>query len=151
MAADPATHNIVAFGGGSAFFPKTLEDRTWTWDGTNWTLRHPAHHPTARALAATTFDPSAHNVVLFSGLDGPLPAISHQTWTWNGTDWNLQQPAQHPSGRFAYMTTDPATCAVVLFGGENTSFTPLGDTWVYASARHHGDETLWHGACHDRR
>jgi hypothetical protein len=147
MAPDPATHTIVAFGGGSAFNPSTpLVDSTWTWDGTNWTLQNPAHHPSARQLAGMAFDAAAGNVLLFSGLIGPFVG-SDQTWTWDGTDWTQQHPAHHPRPRLPVMTTDPATCGVLLFGGESPSFGPVVGTWVYASARDHEDRPIWHGRC----
>jgi hypothetical protein len=148
MASDPATHTVVAFGGGSPFNPTTpLVDSTWTWDGTNWTLQNPAHRPSPRAGAATSFDRAAGNVVLFSGSIGPF-ATNDETWTWDGTDWTQQNPADSPPPRgVTAMTTDPATCSVVLFGGEDATFTGLGDTWVYASAQHPEDQPLWHDRC----
>jgi hypothetical protein len=60
-------------------------DGTWTWDGTDWTHRRPAHQPPALDLTgpnafavAIAFDVASQRV-MFLG--------SGQTWTWDGMDW----------------------------------------------------------------
>jgi hypothetical protein len=143
MAADPSTDTVVAFGGGSAFVsPPGLFHGTWTWNGSDWTQQHPAHHPSGRIGEGMAFDPVSGTVILFGGLM-KFPAYSDQTWSWNGSDWTLRHPAPHPSAREVGMATDLTTCSVVIFGGNgpdptaNPPVKALGDTWVYASDRPH--------------
>jgi hypothetical protein len=131
---------VVAFGGGSPFVQ--LFDTTWTWDGTDWTQQHPRHHPTARTANGLAYDPATGSVVLFGGeLALPFGNVSGETWTWNGTDWKQQHGHESPSPRrLPGMATDPATCTVVLFGGDHPhpDFSPpteLSDTWLYTTSR----------------
>ncbi|MGA3149423.1 MAG: kelch repeat-containing protein, partial [Acidimicrobiales bacterium] len=52
MAYDPATGNMVLFGGeGRSAF---LND-TWTWDGSTWTAQSPAASPPARYGASMAY------------------------------------------------------------------------------------------------
>jgi hypothetical protein len=138
FAADPATRTVVVFGGGSPF-AGPQSDQTWTWNGRDWTQQFPpGEHPTARTGNGLAYDPATGRVVLFGGeqaLDQQgLPTSSDETWTWDGTRWTQQAPLPSPSARaFPGMATDPANCSVVLFGGESSAFTDLGETWVYSS------------------
>ncbi len=79
MAYDPATGDMVLFGGYNAGY---LAD-TWTWNGTTWTKLSPATSPTARYGAAMAYDPATGNMVLFGGA-GKSGYLA-DTWTWNGT------------------------------------------------------------------
>ena len=126
MAYDPATGDVVLFGGeGSSAF---LDD-TWTWDGSTWTERSPATSPSARYGASMAYDPATGNMVLFGGVNSS--GFLNDTWTWNGITWTKQSPGTSPPARFvATMADDPATGNMVLFGGINGS-TYLGDTWTW--------------------
>jgi hypothetical protein len=139
LAADPATHTVVAFGG--AFPYPQLFGSTWTWDGHDWTQHHPANAPSARIANGLAYDPAIGRVVLFGGatdlLTTPL-TTSDETWTWDGVNWTQQDTSISPPKRTAAaMATDPRTCAVVLFGGfdgpEGDPAANLGDTWLYSS------------------
>jgi hypothetical protein len=79
------------------------------------------------------------NVVLFGGHDPNMGCCSAygDTWTWDGSNWTEQHPANAPSERSCVgMAYDAARGKVVLFGG----FAPLGggfaDTWTW-------DGTTW--------
>lgn len=63
---DEAKHQVVLFGGTAANGTDVLGD-TWTWDGSSWTQQHPSVSPPARAYAAMTYDPKAHDVLLVGG------------------------------------------------------------------------------------
>ena len=76
MAYDPATGNVVLFGGADAL--QRFGD-TWTWDGTTWTKQAPATSPPARYSASMAYDAATGNVVLFGGQGG---AFLGDTWTW---------------------------------------------------------------------
>jgi hypothetical protein len=73
------------------------------------------------------YDPEASKVVLFSGVGAPA-----DTWTWDGTNWTEQHPAQSPPARqgaaLAYESDHGYT---VLFGGFSSTATNLADTWLY--------------------
>jgi hypothetical protein len=113
MATDPLG-GVVLFGGddGDDF----LGD-TWTWDGTDWNQRSPAHAPKARSGVSMALDQAHGRVVLFAG------RRFNDTWTWDGTDWTKRAPAHAPAGRiFCPMATDPADGGTLLFGP---------DTWTW--------------------
>jgi len=75
---DPATGNVVMFGGGSS----ALYGGTWAWDGSTWTQQHPAAHPPAMSYPAKAYDAATSNVVMFGGHgDGSHTAFS-DTWIW---------------------------------------------------------------------
>jgi hypothetical protein len=152
MAADPANGTVVLFGGPGDCDSSTCTDQTWTWDGTQWTLRHPRNHPSARGNAAMAYDPATRTVVLFGGWTAdftPLPAnpphvvYFDDTWTWDGRDWTQQHPAVHPDARFTDLATDPATHSVLLQGGQHKDpqvcpvdpvgclLVPVFDTWTW--------------------
>jgi hypothetical protein len=149
MAADPANGTVVLFGGSVECDPSACNNQTWTWDGTDWTQQHPKHSPDARGSAAMAYDPATRTVVLFGGWtvdftpNPPNVAYFDDTWTWNGTDWTQQFPADHPDARLTNLATDPATRSVLLEGGQHTDPTlcpaePVGclfagaiDTWTW--------------------
>ena len=78
MAYDPATGNMVLFGGiGSS--GNALSD-TWTWNGTTWTELSPATSPPARVGASMAYDPATGDMVLFGGI-GSSDELLSDTWT----------------------------------------------------------------------
>ena len=80
---DAARSQVVLFGGfdGIQFYRDT-----WTWDGSAWTERTPAHSPSARSYTGMAYDAAREEVVLFGGYDG---GSLGDTWTWDGTDWAI--------------------------------------------------------------
>lgn len=77
------------------------------------------------------YDPAAGEVVLFGGrCNNQTTGVCGDTWTWDGSDWTDQNPADSPSARWAsQMAYDPASQAVILFGGTGS----LGsrETWEW--------------------
>lgn len=73
---DEARHQVVLFGGTAANGMVALDD-TWTWGGSSWTQQHPSVSPPARAYAAMTYDPHAHDVLLVGGRGAqkPVPGV----------------------------------------------------------------------------
>ena len=135
MAYDPATHQVVLFGGlGNNI--NSLAD-TWIWNGTTWKEVFPSHQPSARFGASLAYDGANHTLVLFGGEEvccglgdgGQL----NDTWTWNGTTWKELSPATSPGPRaYASMAYDPVGGLLVLFGGENPNvYSFYGDTWTW--------------------
>jgi hypothetical protein len=136
MAYDPATSQLILFGGRYTEFGDT-----WTWNGAMWTQLSPSTSPTARDSAVLAFDASTNALVLFGGDDGTT--VRNDTWMWNGTTWTqlddsplgcTNNCASSPPGRqLASMASDPADGGTVLFGGEtgNNVSSNLNDTWVW--------------------
>ena len=95
MAYDPATGDMVLFGGSSG---ATYRNDTWTWpDGTHtWTQQSPATSPPARWGASMAYDPATGDMVLFGGYNSAGTGQTNDTWTWNGTTWTQQSPATTP-------------------------------------------------------
>ncbi|HLK69186.1 MAG TPA: kelch repeat-containing protein [Bryobacteraceae bacterium] len=125
MAFDVARQQVVYFGGPAG-------DQTWTWNGTTWTKRSPAHSPPARSGHAMAYDAARQRVILFGGGNG-VPV--NDTWAWDGTDWTLVDAGTGPGARFNHaMAYDRARQEIVLFGGldMNHYYT---DTWAWNGAQ----------------
>ena len=114
---DPATHQMVLFGGssGSTKLCSTcngyLTNDTWLFNGTNWIEMHPNNHPAPREGAAMVYDKSTRKLLLFGGWGlspnkykvtrghgGKLPAVVayNDTWEWTGTNWVELHPKSYP-------------------------------------------------------
>jgi hypothetical protein len=89
LAALPARHQVVQFGGTNVMGPLR---GTGTWDGTNWTGQIQALSPSARYSQGMAYDRATRQVLLFGGY-GPLPegfsGALGDTWTWDGEDWTM--------------------------------------------------------------
>jgi hypothetical protein len=134
MAYDPQYQQVVLFGGYAGAYE--MGD-TWTWDGTRWVHRSPAHVPPSRFSDQMAWDAATHQLVMFGGaqVGGGLS----DTWTWNGADWIRLSPATSPPNRAqGAMAYDPATGQLVLFGGFQYTSGPGGtivnDTWTWNGA-----------------
>ena len=63
---------------------------TWTWDGSKWMAKNPAHSPGPRIGEAMAYDSARHVVILYGGAvpDPNVENVSYDDmWTWDGTDW----------------------------------------------------------------
>lgn len=139
MAYDEVRHETVLAGGTRS--STTLDPSTWIWDGSAWTARTVATQMTPENDRVMIFDPDHAEVVAFGG-SHPNPSntsmtvYANETWTWNGTTWTNENPAQSPSPRDrAAAAYDRANHQLVLFGG----FTAAGwsvETWIW-------DGTTW--------
>jgi hypothetical protein len=164
MASDAARGEVVLFGG---YNDLGFLRSTWTWDGTDWTHRTPAHSPPSRYLPGMAYDAARSEVVLFGGEASNGNALFlADTWTWNGTDWTKHTPAHSPDGRQGPgMAYDAAHGNVVLFGGRSfdDTWTWNGTDWTKRSPTHspfqrldvgmaydaHGEVVLFGGSCSD--
>ena len=128
MAYDPATAQIVLFGGIGDDNYASLND-TWTWNGTTWTQKSPATIPATRFGASMAYDPATAQMVLFDGDDNDTTILG-DTWTWNGSTWTQISPSTSPPARWgASMVYDQATSQLVLFGGDGSAY--FNDTWTW--------------------
>ncbi len=129
MAYDQAVGQIV-------LFDQTAT--TWTWNGSGWTQLFPPTSPSLRYFSSMAWSPAGGNLVLFGGYgDGDPNNPLDETWTWDGSNWTLQQPAHVPMSRHgAGAADDPIHGNIVLFGGVHICCGPpfLDDTWTWDGA-----------------
>ena len=94
MIFDPKLHALVLFGGSSTTVGGDFDD-TWLWTGQAWERRTTATVP-ADGLEQEHlgYDAATGRVVLV-GTPGALEydACSAETWTFDGSDWQLEHPA----------------------------------------------------------
>jgi hypothetical protein len=127
MAFDVARQQVVYFGGPTG-------DQTWTWNGTTWTRRAPAHSPPGRSGHAMAYDAARQRVILFGG--GANSLAVNDTWAWDGTDWTLVDAGTGPAKRFNHnMAYDRVRQEIVLFGGLDENFNFYADTWAWTGAQ----------------
>jgi Kelch motif/Galactose oxidase, central domain len=137
---DPATGQVVLFGGDQAYRtsgPDNVLGSTWTWNGSAWTKQQPAAAPSPRTGAAMVYDAATGQLLLFGGSSHPFSGGGYlgDTWTWDGTTWTELHPATSPPARHnADMIYDAASSEVILFGGYDGHY--LSDTWAW-------DGTTW--------
>ncbi len=77
MAYDPATGNVVLFGGND---DAARSSDTWTWNGTTWTQQSPATSPPPAVRRVDGLRPGHRHVVLFGGQGNTT--MLDDTWTW---------------------------------------------------------------------
>ncbi len=88
-----------------------------------WTQKFPATNSEFGYYAAMAYDSAHSQVVLFGGIDSSVlsssfPTYSNETWTWDGSTWTKQSPANNPPARCCFgMAYDAARGQVVIFGG----------------------------------
>ena len=99
MAFDPATSQMVLYGGGDPNAGDADHGDTWTWNGSAWTELHPATSP-PRGAATMAYDTSTARLLLFTLLE---------TWAWDGGTWVRlgAQPKLHEGTGGALLVTDP--------------------------------------------
>ena len=137
MAYDPATREVVLYGGYTADQngnPTLLGD-TWIWHGNRW---YPATTagPRPRAGAALVYDPVSHSLLLVGGLGAGGQALG-DSWRWTGRSW-ANTRFELPPRENAAVTYDSVRRQVLLFGGDTGTRSPvkyLGDTWAWDGRR----------------
>jgi hypothetical protein len=134
---DPATGQLVFYGGAGGFFPGKLavDNDTWTFDGASWSRHVTSVKPGEQDRLSggrMAYDPASSQLVLLGEGDGDAAG----TWTWNGSQWTVQRPAQLPVlFEGGCMATDSAAGELVLFGLHETGtrFDPVltWQTWTW--------------------
>ncbi len=128
MVFDSSHGRTIMFGGGN--------DRSalWEYDGRAWAKRFPQLRPVARQWHAMVYDRARQRVVVFGGLDAQNGAALADTWTWSGDTfrWAEQRVSSGPPARSrCVFEWDDVSSTAVLFGGEDATGKPLGDTWEW--------------------
>ncbi len=134
LAYDAASQRSILFGGFNDDAGR-LGD-TWAWNGSTWTQLNPATSPGVVSTAwQAAYDRASRQLVVFGG-DPGLGTYSNDTWTWDGSTWIQQSPANSPAPRaYGSMTYDRALHRVVLFAGVTIGSFPRttwewdGSTW----------------------
>ena len=122
VAYDGATKQVVLFGGvlthdGPVVASDGATD-TWTWNGVNWTLQHPATAPAnGDRQVCAAYDPATRQVLMYE-----IAALTGHsaTWSWTGTNWvQLTVNAGPPMGScsMAYDTDQHTMLMLVNDGG----------------------------------
>jgi hypothetical protein len=135
MAWDPATHQLILFGGGQCLPGGGCQVTSdiWTWARPGWKRLRPAASPPARTEGSLAYDPKTGQLVLFGGYDAAQANLS-DTWAWTGTTWRREHPAAHPPAMHdTALGYDPASRTLILFGGSTQfSGSPLNSgTWAW--------------------
>jgi uncharacterized protein (TIGR03437 family) len=102
----------------------------------NWTQQFPSS-PSARVSHAMAYDSAHSQVVLFGGIYksittvGAAPTPGNDTWTWDGSNWTQQSPANSPDARYDHAMTYDPSYGIVLYGGYNEFNVFLHDLWIW--------------------
>ncbi len=129
VAADPAAHQVVLFGGVNS------SDRTWLLNDQSWTIATTRTNPPARSGALAAYDPVDKRVMLFGGTLADSKGVN-DTWAWNGSTWlRLDSGGANgpPPGEAARMTWDSATGDMVLVTDGEAMNT--AETWIWADGK----------------
>lgn len=127
------TGDVLLFGGRT--FPATgfVTNKTWSFDGANWTLRPQTVSPPAGWGMRLVLDSLRSVVVAYGGYQTSVlyPPLD-ETWEWNGATWTRVYPAHTPGGLgFHGMSYDAIRHRVVVFGGTRQNQQDVAETWEY--------------------
>ncbi|HET8931701.1 MAG TPA: kelch repeat-containing protein [Acidimicrobiales bacterium] len=122
--------DVLLFGGADSPSYDTVYDSTWLFDGTIWTLLHPATSPPPRAGASMVKLPDG-KVLLYGGFT-PDHGAFDDTWIFDGSNWSEQSPDTSPPGLAYGSLVAMPDGTVVYFGGTDIlSATVTDGTWVW--------------------
>ena len=143
---DPASNNLVIFGGDSQLAKTFTDDHvlilshangmssgaTWTQDG-----------PVPRYHSSAIYDPATDQMVVFGGEQGGTAGALSDVWSEQQvvadgqssqvtTKWAQVFPTgTAPSARFGHSAFyDPSSNRMIVFGGANTATACLNDLWA---------------------
>ncbi|MFH1421592.1 MAG: kelch repeat-containing protein [Planctomycetota bacterium] len=118
MAYDSDRHCIVLFGGNDNSEDTYLYD-TWEYNGTTWTQITTTRRPPGRRWSAMAYDATRQEIIMFGGSQSQQSPRTNDTWSYNGADWQQENPGVRPGPRFQHaMAYDSNRNTVVLHGGE---------------------------------
>lgn len=137
MCYDVVRGRTVLYGGtpsnGGAIFPDS--DKTWEWDGTNWTDVTTTGNPPPLQRPAMCYHAGAGTTVLFGGID-TFSGGTDTTWlydgatsTWTAAGVTGTKPSSRRGPSMAY---DSSRAICVMTGGQdNTTNQDLDETWEF--------------------
>lgn len=135
---DPADQYLVYFGGDNQ---SVLYNDTWSINGTGWHLLTTPVAPSPRFDAATFYDPTLGETVLFGGAARSLsgPTSLADTWYFKAGKWRdvtSSLTKSPPADAFAATTWDPAVPGEIVYGGASDGVTcgnsgERSSTWVF--------------------
>jgi len=115
MAYDPATQQLVLWGGEVTGGDANGTNATWIWTGTQWQQvddgnganagcgsTYPVSNPCptsppGRVGEAMTYDPALRELIIFGGMNRFNAQEYNDTWAWNGTIWTQVDNAGNPT------------------------------------------------------
>ena len=107
---------------------------TWYLSGSTWTQVTPFPSPAARDALAMAYDAAGGFVLLFSGLNSwtSPSTIYGDTWEYVSGAWTQLSPTTSPPSRYnSGMVYDSGDGYTALFGGENSNYQYVQDTWAF--------------------
>ena len=131
MTYDIARSRTVVYGGQPDTFFPIDSDKTWEWNGTDWTEIVGANQPGPLERAAMCYRSGIARTVMFGGID-PQTGGVNTVWLFDGTAWTAAPiTGTAPVARTgAVMSYDDTTDLIVMSGGQDfTNGTPYNDTW----------------------
>ncbi|MCI4325120.1 MAG: hypothetical protein L3K00_04455 [Thermoplasmata archaeon] len=138
---DPSDAGLVLFGGEAIVggpTPVRVYNDTWVWANGTWSnVTATAPGPPARILAASVYDSTTGDVVLYGGANF---GSFHDTWTFHSGTWtevNATGPVPSASAGVG-LADDPANSGVLLFGGSDPGNCPgpnnfCNQTWTFSN------------------
>jgi len=130
MVFDPDLGGVVLFGGYGPTSSQPMLNDLWLYKNGSWSRLPDSNPPPVRAWANLGFDPTLHELVLFSGI-GLSGTCIGDTWTYSDGVWAQLSaaPVGEPALCAAAMTYDPDLGHLVLAGGVH--FTTTTDAIYY--------------------
>jgi photosystem II stability/assembly factor-like uncharacterized protein len=137
MAYDPATGSVILFGGDDG---QAALDGTWSWDGSGWSLLHPAVSPPPRTRALMAYYPGTRRLVLTGGYamsaGDQAGSEDSDTWSWDGSGWFPEPagglPASASSGEGMALATDDASGQLILVTELEEAGCQAAETWHWS-------------------
>jgi PKD repeat protein len=130
MAYDPATGDVVLFGGTELF---SIYADTWELYSGQWWNVTPKASPPGRAYGSMIYDPGLTSLVMLGGLNASVD-YANDTWVFAATGWTEQKPSTSPQVRGSYVLALDATGTTPILEGGNNNTVTFGDTWAYEFA-----------------
>ncbi|MHA1576034.1 MAG: Kelch repeat-containing protein, partial [Candidatus Thorarchaeota archaeon] len=132
MAYDYTIEQIILSCGNTA--TQGHQQDTWTYDfETNtWTEIDTTGTPGRLKWARMTYDSVNQRMVLFGGQVGDNTVDATRIYNAQEETWTNAAPEDAPISRIVpAMAFDPYYGVVIIFGGVDSDWTNLGDTWAY--------------------